>query len=956
MRDHPSRIRRQLVVLLALSCGVLLAAPELASAQLGLQYFTNEVSTSQAGAHADFTTEFGLNRDALGNPDGQLRDAAFKLPAGLIGNPLAVERCSMEALRSFACDSESQVGTLTLTAVKCRGVSTTLLASATAGTSTLSVPDANAFCSEEGGNVITLGAGPSAETAMVGGVVNATTIELSAPLEHEYGAGEQLTHIASTGSQTFPLFNVQPSPGHVATFAASLFVADILVQVNVGEDGQLMAALSEASTLLPIVGSALTLWGVPSAASHDAYRCNDFGFVCGLAGGKQVPFMTNPTSCAGASSQADLEITSWQGESASGVASLPPFTGCEQLAISPGFDVAPTTRSQDEPSGYEVDLQLPQNEQPSTLATPALEKVLVTLPAGVSLSPGLANGLQSCSTPQFAQADCPAASRIGTAEVSSPVLAEALKGGLYLGAATTTEKYRLFMRVSAGSTTIALSGVVQADAQTGQVTTVFQSAPELPFGELKFNFFGGPTAALANPLACGVARSGAVLTAYSGQSESLSSTFEVNEGSGGGPCLSRPPFSPSFAAGTTSVLAGRSSPFVLAVSRTDGQQYLSGFSAHLPPGLVGLVRNVSPCTEPAAATGACGPASKVGTATIAAGSGSLPLEVSGPVYLTRSYGGAPFGLDIVVKATAGPFELGTVLVRSRIYLDSSTLAMTIVSDSLPQMLEGIPLRMRRFEVDLDRAGFLVNPTSCAPQAITATIPSSQGAGAKVSVPFRVAGCRDLAFSPRLSASTQANADSHSDGAGIDIDITEPHNAQASIRSVTTRLPKQLRPRLANFKHACQTDMQLSSLVKCPSASIVGHVTARSPVTVAPLVGPIYLVARPGFVVPSMVLVLRGEGIAVEVEGALSISTDGVTSATFRRLPDVPLFSFDLTLPRGPHSILGAVSSLCLEHPSVDFQMGDRNGRVIKGATQIAVKGCPQRSGKRRRTRHNSNAR
>ncbi len=944
---------RLLPVLALVITGMLLGAPTDAQAQFGVASLSGAFATTQAGAHSDFSTSLTLNRDALGNPEGQLKTATFTLPAGSAGSPQAIERCSVEMLEQLDCARTSQVGELSLTAVRCPGVSSQLQGSTEAGARRLEVSDAQAFCTEKGTDVITIGTG-NAETVTIASIVNATTLELAAPMERSHQAGEDVTHIANVDSEALPLYNMQPSSGHVATFAASLFIAEIFIEVSVGEDGRLTATIAETSSVLQIVSSTVTLWGVPAAPSHDAQRCNEL-FECGPSGAEPAAFMTNPTSCSEAPQEA-VTATSWRGQSATSLAQLPSLTGCEQLNMSPSLAVTPSTTRQDSPAGYEVVLRVPQNESPYGLATPALEHVSVTLPEGTSLSPGLANGLQACESAQLSENRCADASRIGIAEVVTPLLPEPLRGALYIGTLTPTERYRVFLTASAGSTVIALQGDVEANEETGQLTTVFRELPELPFAELKLSFFGGATAALANPAECGLATSNASVASYAAQTTAVSSTFDIDEASEGGPCPLAAPFAPSLTAGTIDALAGHASPFVLSISRADGQQYLSSFVAHLPAGLVGLVGGVPLCREPAAAMGACQPDARVGTATIAAGAGPLPLVTSGPVYLTGPYAGAPLGLQILIPAAGGPFDLGSVLMRSRVLVNPKTLALTIASDPLPRSLGGIPLRLRAVEVTLDRPAFIVNPTSCAPQLITATITSSEGAEASVSTPFSVADCTDLSFAPHVSASTQAGASAEGDGASLSFEIVTQPGAQATLSSVTIQLPGQLRPRLRTLQGACRLGGQVTSLRACPATSVIGRATVSSPAVPTSLSGSVYLVAHSGSALPSLAMVLEGDGLEVELEGALSLSRKSAPIVTFKGLPDVRISSLAVTLPRGSQSILGAVTSTCAKPLYLGYALADHGGAEAKGRARITVRGCPRRARASTRAKLNRHAR
>jgi hypothetical protein len=932
MREVNVRARSQLVAVLAVLVLVLVLA-SVAHAQFGVTSFDGSLSSPQAGAHADFSASFSLATDALGNPEGQLRDATVTLPAGMVGDPLAIERCSTEVLQKWECSTNSQVGVISLSMTGCRGVSSSLLEPVEAGATTITVPNARAFCSEESNDTITIGEGANAETAVIWSPMTTDTIRLSAPLQHAHAAGEPVSHVAVPSSGSLPLFNVEPSAGDVATFAASVLLADLVVHVKVGDDGRLVAKIDEASTVLPVVGTTMTLWGVPAASSHEPLRCSEIAATdCGLRAPEPAAFMTSPTYCSGAPPELSVSVTSWQGQSASSTAVMPAMTGCSALTLAPSLSVAATTRRRDSPTSYEVDLHVPQSTGPYALAAPALEDMTVTLPKGTSLSPALASGLQTCEPAELARGDCPDASKVGVAEVVSPLLAEPLVGALYMGTPTPSARFPVFMRLVAGSTALDLVGQIELNEQTERLTTVFEDLPPLALEDLKLRFFTG---ALVNPSTCGPATSNALITSAAGQTVDLSSTFEVSEGSEGGACSAPAPFSPIFTAGTTNPLAGASSPFTLTVGRSEGQQLLSSFTVRLPPGLVGRVKEVTPCPEPAAASGDCPQSSSIGTATIDAGAGPVPLALSGPVYLTGPYAGAPFGLDVVVQAGAGPFDLGSAVMRSRILVDPSDLALTIVSNQLPVALGGISLQLRSVSMELGRPGFMVNAASCAPQTITATIGSGEGAQAQVSTPYRATDCAALRLATQVRASTQGSDREEGGGASLSVVLTSPASTHDTISSLVTDLPRQLRPRLKTLKGACTT----TELSACPAGSIIGQAVVSSPALLAPLSGSVYLVARPGGALPTLAMDLRGGEIEVDLQGTLSVSAHDVVAVAFRDLPDVPISAFELTLPRGPHAILGAVTQPCGKHFTLNYALADQSGSKLTGKTPIVVSGC-----------------
>lgn len=932
------------MILLAAVAGALALTPAVASAAFGISSFSASVSTSQAGAHADVTTAFDLNAEVLGNPIGQLRNAEVTLPPGVIGNPNAIERCSIGSLESFACGRGSQVGVLGLRILSCEGVSAPLITEAEAGATTLSVEDAESFCSEEKdgerAGTITIGSGASAEEAQVASVVNDTTLQLLTPLVRSHSVGETITHIAKTTTATIPLYNVEPSQGHLATFAASLLLADVFVQVNLKSDGRLTATIGESSTLLDIQGATLTLWGVPAAAGHNAERCNELTYECGASPNEATAFLTNPSDCA-TTGDTELNVSSWQGGTATSSTAFPSMTGCEALSITPSLMVTPTTTQPDTPAGYEVTVRVPQEERPYELATPTLAKISVTLPDGTSLSPGVTNGLVACTDASLAASICPSASRIGTAEVDTPLLNEHLLGGIFIGTPTAAEKYRVFVSVSADNTTVNLEGRAEANETSGQVTAIFADLPQLPVSKLRLDFYGGPTAAFANPRTCGLATSTSQITSYAGQTATPSSAFTVSAGGEGATCASLP-FAPAFTAGTTLPLAGRFTPLTLALAREDGQQELSSLTAQLPPGLLAVLSQVPPCVEPQASTGQCPASSQIGTVTLAAGAGTAPLHLSGSVYLTGRYMGAPFGLSIAVPATVGPFDFGTIAFRAQILVSSSDMHLTIVSDPLPQVITGIPLRLRNINLIIGRSGFVLNPTNCDRQPIDATITSTNGAIASASVPFAVAGCSSLPFDPRLDVSTHAAAKSWGSGASLAVQITMPAGPEANISSVKIALPVQLRPRLTTIQDACAAKTFDAHPASCPAGALIGTATVRTSLLSSALVGSVILVARTAGALPELAAVLEAQGIQFVLHGLISISSIETITADFREMPDVPLSLFRLSLRSGRHSLLGPIAKLCESALIAPYTITGQNRDTVSETAHVAVDGCRRR--------------
>jgi hypothetical protein len=780
------------------------------------------------------------------------------------------------------------------------------------------------------------------------------------------------------GRSSTPVFNVVPERGHPAEFAANILGKAIVFygSLRSGSD----------------YGLTITVPGIAGQPAYYEYGFTFFGTPAAqnASGSPLVPFLSNPTDCS-AAEVTRIKADTWQhpGVWHEASATSPNATGCEGLPFDPTIVVTPENSVAGAPAGYDVDLHLPQNENAGGVAEAQLKKAVVTLPAGVSVSPSAASGLGACTPAQVAlhtseAATCPESSKIGSVQIDTPLLDHPLGGGVYLasqGENPFGSLLALYIAVVDPETGIVvkLAGQVSADPVTGQLTATFDNNPQLPFEDLKLDFHGGPRAALVNPRTCGTYTTTTELTPYSETAPATpSSSFQIDQG-----CASPQPFAPGFVAGTVSPQAGAFSPFAMTLSRSDTDQTLGAVSVKTPPGLLGVLKGVALCPEPQAGQGACGPESLIGHTTVAAGAGISPFSLGGQVFLTGPYKGAPFGLSIVVPAIAGPFNLGTVVVRATIAVDPSTAQLTITSDPLPQVLQGIPLDLRTVNVTVDRAGFTFNPTSCSPLAVGGVLQSAQNQNVAVSSPFEAKSCATLPFKPNLTASTQGNGTSGGNGASLLVKIASKQGPgvkaseeEANIGKVEISLPHALSSRLTTLQKACTEAQFAANPAGCPSASDVGTATANTPVLPVPLTGPVYLVSRGGEAFPDVVVVLQGYGVQIMLTGHTQIK-NGITYSRFQTVPDAPISSFALELPEKKFSVLGAITSLCkpTKAKTVKKQVTKRvhgknvkvtkkvteqvvepllmpttitgqNGAVLRQNTKIAVTGCEKAPAKK----------
>jgi hypothetical protein len=581
---------------------------------------------------------------------------------------------------------------------------------------------------------------------------------------------------------------------------------------------------------------------------------------------------------------------------------------------------------------------------------------------------------------------CPDASKIGTVDIASPLLPKGqdVTGSVYLADQNANPFGSLIAMYAVAEdpvsgTLIKLPFNVSLNPSTGQLVATSDNSPQLPFENAEFHFFGGERAPLATPSRCGAYTTQASFTPWSAEpgeaSHTAESTFNIASGPNGSPCTypgQALPFNPTLTGGATNVNAGVFSPFTATMSRKDGEQNLQSLEVHLPPGLSGVLSGVELCPEPRANLGECGPNSLIGETTVSVGVGGDPFSVEGgKFYLTGPYNGsgsctvgqagcAPFGITFEVPGKAGPFDLernaanpagedpcDCVIVRGKIEINPSTAAITITSnppgtpDAIPTSIEGIPLEIQHVNAITTRANFQFNPTNCAKMEFTGAIHSSEGGTDTIGVPFQVTNCRSLAFSPKFKVSTNAHT-SKAKGASLTATVSEPAGSlgtQSNLARVKVDLPKQLPSRLTTLQKACTSKQFELNPANCPSESKIGYAKVITPLVPVPLEGPAIFVSHGGEAFPSLTMVLQGYGVTIDLVGSTYISKSGVTSTTFKTVPDQPFSSFALTLPTGKYSALAANGNLCTQKLTMPTEFIAQNGAEIHQTTPISVTGC-----------------
>jgi hypothetical protein len=872
---------------------------------------------TQAGAHPfefvtriDFNTEMGhttANQTRPGPGQGGVRDVVVDLPVGFLGSATSTPTCTFSQLQAFpnSCPRDTIVGHI---------------------------------------------------------------------------ATESEFEIEANG----PIYNMAPRHGVAAEFGFIDFLSTThVIDANVvpTADGYVLRAIAREAPKASWMDVTTTFYGDPAAKNG--------------GGATPVAQFTNSADCSGRPLASTVFLDSWEhpatlnadgtpnveGAGSAGWASAssesPPVTGCNQLRFAPsGFSFQPETTTANKPTGVTFDLKIPQTETPETLATPPLRDATVALPEGLTVDPSAASGLQACSEAEIgwrgpvpaeggrpanpgysnfteAAPSCPEASRVGSVELTSPLVEGTLQGSVYLA----TQYANPYGSLLAGyividdpttGTIVKVPGELRTDPVTGQITGIFDDNPQIPFSDLKIHFFGGSSRGdLATPEACGTYTTTADLEPWSapesGPDATPSDSFPINTG-----CVAG--FTPAFSAGTINNQAGAFSTFTLSFSRQDSEEGPAGLTVSLPRGLLGKIAGVAECPDAqialaAANSGAaeqgspsCPSASQLGTVSSASGPGPNPFVSGGKAYLTGPYKGAPYGIAVIVPAVAGPFDLGTVVIRQALFIDPNDAHVTDVSDPLPRILKGIPLRIKRVSVTLDRPEFTFNPTSCEVKTIAATVTSIGGAHAPVSSRFQAAGCAGLPFKPHFSASTLART-SKANGASLRVKIASAGVGQAGIAKVDLTIPAILPSRLTTLQKACSEAQFNANPAGCPAASDIATAVVHTPLLPDPLSGPVYFVSHGAAAFPDTEIILQGDGVTLILDGHTQIK-NGVTYSRFETVPDAPFTSFEFDAPEGRYSIFSANGNLCHTEVRMPTSITAQNGAVLNQNTLVEPEGCP----------------
>jgi hypothetical protein len=829
-----------------------------------------------------------------------------------------------------------------------------------------------------------------------------TTLEFlgeDCPMSSQIGVNEVIYGIPETIANV-PVYNLTPPPGVAAKIGftvAQLVPVAVEAGVNPNPPYNVIGSVANISQALPFFGATLTIWGFPADPAHNSERSGCVGeCAAGLA---QVPFLTAPRACEGPLTTF-FEARPWEdpgllvkGEAVTHDSSVPPtplgFGGCTKLGFAPQIAAQTTSKAASSPTGLDFDLEI-DNEgltNPDGIADSDIKKAVVTLPKGVTANPSLAEGLATCSPGAFAAEaidtepggnGCPEASKIGTLETETPLLPdEVIKGNVYIASQNDNPFNSLLalymvIRDRDLGILVKLAGKVEPDPKTGQLTTTFgepgHELPQLPVSRFHFHFREGGRSPLIAPPSCDSDPSKpgndpfvttAEFTPWANPAKPLTTTasFEITRGVGGGDCPppGTAPFDPGFSAGSINNEAGSYSPFYMRLTRRDGDQDLTRFSAKLPPGMVAKLAGVSQC--PAAAIAAakaktgrqelaspsCPASSEIGDVIGGAGAGAQLTYVPGKIYLAGPYNGAPLSVVAIVPAVAGPFDVGTVITQQAIVIDPRSAEVRVDgsrSDPIPHILAGIPLAVRDIRVFVDRPQFTLNPTSCERFQALAELwgggfdvfSSADDSPVTRTARFQAANCASLAFKPKLSLRLKGGT--HRGDNPALRGVFKPRAGDANLEHLVLRLPRSAFLDQGHIRTIC-TRVQFAANT-CPPGAIYGKARAFTPLLDDPLEGPVYLRSS-NHNLPDVVADLHGL-VDVEAVGRVDSKRGGIR-ITFEDVPDAPITQVIVDMQGGKKGLVVNSQNLCAKTNRANVQTRGHNGRRHSANTPVKASGC-----------------
>ncbi len=890
--------------------------PAAVQAEAPIEAFTLTPTATQAGGHPNITFFFRVgNRITQHIPAPtcncqDLKTATLHSPAGVIADPHVTPQCTAADFGELHCPTDSQVG-----------------------------------------------------TAVIG-------VGSEVPEPHNQ-------------YNVFAVYNLVPHAGQAGLLGINFPLLNFPIYEFIGprtqSDYGLDLTTAHVTHLLPVSFLEEELWGVPASPSHTELRlrrgCDPaFGNPPCYPGvpsnSPEKPFLDNPTTC-GVPLTGSFEVLSYDEQLTEATTPYPATTGCDQLSFNPSLFAQPTTTQTDSASGLEVNLEVPQGESPSVPSPSEIRSATVTLPPGFSINPNAADGKTVCTEQQarlafgpFAsleEANCPEYSKVGEVTLTSSALPGPLPGYIYIGEPKSGERYRLILTANGFDVHVKLAGEVEPNPQTGQLTVSFKGSPpkfeglpQAPFSDFNLHFFGSERGLLATPTQCGTYPVTSAFEPWDAYLPKQFSTqyFTLDSGPDATPCPSAPrPFGPALSAGVANNTAAAHTSFSLDLTRPDGDQDLSDLTATTPPGFSATLAGVAYCPRSALQAAAeptysglaeqanpsCPAASQIGVSDTGAGAGTHPVYLPGKVYLAGPYKGAPLSLAVITPAVSGPYDLGNVVVQAALQVNPETAQITAVSDPLPQILDGIPLRLRSVLIELNRQGFALNPTNCDPFSLTAQIGGSEGALASLKDHFQVADCATLPFSPKLTVSLTGSTKRLGNPA-LSATLAYPGGSDfANLSSTEVVLPPTELLDNAHIQAPCT--LKLFAQKACPPSTIIGFAKAETPLLEKPLEGPVYL-RNGSHKLPDIVAALNGQIGEIDLVGHVD-SIHSRLRTRFETIPDAPVSRFTLNLYGGRKGLTENSENLCSRSQIAAVTLDAQNGKSIAANQRIQLPCSPK---------------
>jgi hypothetical protein len=883
-------VRALLLSLTITACAV---AP--ASAQEAVESFSTTVSSTAAGGHPDITTSFQLA--SPGAPEAA-RQVVFNMATGYFGNPSAATRCTSLDFALDQCPPGAQVGLITVRAK----------------------------------------VGPDPDK-----VLGTAPVYSLAPQSEE---------------QTALLAFVIPTLG---------IPVNIPVAVRSGSDYGLRFTVSGISQVTPLAGADITFWGYPGLPAHDGQRfpkgtpgsppsCPNVPDTSCLTGSTPSvitpkPLVDAPSVCGG-ELPVELKVETYQdpGNFSSKDANLDATTSCRNPSFKPVIRLQPTTDETDAPSGLDIELQARQDLE-ATISPSQIRSAIIQLPEGLTINPDAADGQTACDDSQAnfgtdLPAACPDSSKIGTFSVTTPALEGPLPGSIYIGTPKPGDQYRLILVADGFGVHVKLTGSFKPDPVTGNLTTELVDLPQVPFERFELHLFASDRGLLATPTQCSVHTSLARFVAWNDllPEQRTEVGFGLTAGPGGTLCPGQQrPFNPHLVAGTSNPIAGAFSDFHLRLDRDDGDQYLGDLNFKMPPGFTGSLRGITYCPEAAIAASAqnqgraeqaqpsCPASSQIGSSNVAAGPGGHPFHAVGKMYLSGPFEGAPLSLVTITPALAGPYDYGVVVVRVALNVDPQTAQVTAVSDTVPSIIGGVPLRLRSIQVNIDRPNFTINPTNCSPFTVDSQGIGDQGSVADFSSPYTSVNCATLPFKPNMTVKQVGGGTRRTKNSELQFDL-RTRTGDANIKSIAVTLPKAVSIDQRHLGNLC-SEKELAA-TECKGRSPIGKATTTTPLLDQPLSGTVYAVSGSGGL-PRLAFILDGQVHLVPRASSKSVN-GGQLKTTVPTVPDVPIGHFALTIFGGGRGYLINTRSLCASPVLIGVDYVSQNGKTLSQKAKLKV--------------------